>query len=212
MNELFREWKNRDSHKDKLFITDGIIDTNHWINSEVKLLFLLKEAYDSERIDGSWDLPALIRRKKVSGRTFKPMAQWAYGVQGVLKSQEILPFQEKGDDVELSLLSSAIVNLKKSGGKNKSSSKNLSKYVDEDWDLISKQIGEICPKIVICGNTWSLVSKKISSKKISDRAYLSDGVIYISYWHPSNRASNLMNYYSLCALVQMAMRKLDVEL
>lgn len=212
MNELFSEWKNKDSHKDKLFITDGIIDENHWVNSEIKVLFLLKEAYDSKRVEGSWDLPALIRRKKVSGRTFKPMAQWAYGIQGVLKNHEILPFQQDGADVELALLSSAVVNLKKSGGKNKSNSKDLATYVDEDWDLISKQIGLISPKIVICGNTWSLVSKKIPSKKISDRAYLSDGVIYISYWHPSNRGSNLMNYYSLCALAQMAMRKLDVEL
>jgi hypothetical protein len=212
VNELFSEWKNKDSHKDKLFITDGIIDENHWVNSEIKVLFLLKEAYDSKRVEGSWDLPALIRRKKVSGRTFKPMAQWAYGIQGVLKNHEILPFQQDGADVELALLSSAVVNLKKSGGKNKSNSKDLATYVDEDWDLISKQIGLISPKIVICGNTWSLVSKKIPSKKISDRAYLSDGVIYISYWHPSNRGSNLMNYYSLCALAQMAMRKLDVEL
>lgn len=212
MNELFSEWKKKDLHKGNLFITDGIIDDNHWVFSEVKVLFLLKEAYDSKRVEGSWDLSTLIRRKKVSGRTFKPMAQWAYGVQGVLKNYEILPFQEDGAAVELALLSSAVVNLKKSGGKNKSSSKNLSMYVDEDWDLLSKQIKIISPRIVICGNTWSLVSKKIPCKKISDRAYLSDGVVYINYWHPSNRASNLMNYYSLCALVQMAMRNLDVEL
>lgn len=212
MNDIFTEWKNRPSHKNKLFITDGIVDESHWGNSEIKVLFLLKEAYDSKRVEGSWDLPALICRKKVSGRTFKPMAQWAYGVQGVLKSHEILPFQQGGVDVELALLSSAVVNLKKSGGINKSSSKDLSTYVAEDWDLISKQIGLIKPQIVICGNTWSLVSKKITSKKISDRAYLSDGVIYISFWHPSNRASNLFNYYSLCALVQMAVMKLDVEL
>lgn len=212
MNELFSDWKNKYNHKGKLFITDGIIDENHWVNSTVKVLFLLKEAYDSKKVEGSWDLSTLIRRKKVSGRTFKPMAQWAYGVQGLLRSNEILPFQGDGAAVELALLSSAVVNLKKSGGKNKSSSKNLSAYVDEDWDLISKQIEIISPQIVICGNTWSLISKKIPYKKISDRAYLSGDVIYINYWHPSNRAANLMNYYCLCVLVQMAMRKIDFEL
>lgn len=212
MNKLFSEWKNRESHKGKLFITDGIIDDNNWANSETKVLFLLKEAYDSKRVEGSWDLTALIRRKKVSGRTFKPMAQWAYGVQCVLKKHEISPFKEEGDDITLALLSSAVVNLKKSSGKNKSNSENLSIYVDEDWDLISKQIQIIKPKIIICGNTWPLISKKIFSQKISDRAYLSDGTIYINYWHPSNRASNLMNYYSLCALIQMAMRQLNFEL
>lgn len=212
MKELFSDWKNRDSHKGKLFITDGIIEENLWAASEFKVLFLLKEAYDSKKVEGSWDLPALIRRKKVSGRTLKPMAQWAYGVNSLMKTHEILPFKEGGADVELALLSSAIINLKKSSGKNKSSSKNLLTYVDEDWDLISEQIRIIKPKIVICGKTWSLVRKKISYKKISDRAYLSEGVIYIDYWHPANRASNVMNYYALCALVQLAISKLNNDL
>lgn len=206
---LFSDWKNRESHKGKLFITDGVINKELWANSENKVLFLLKEAYDSKRIEGSWDLPTLIRREKVSGRTFKPMAQWVYGIHGLMENKEIIPFQEDGTDVKLALLSSAIINLKKSSGSKKSSSENLARYVEEDWDLISEQIKIIQPKIVICGNTWSLIRTKIAHHKISDRAYISEDILYIDYWHPANRASNKMNYYALCALVQLALNKLE---
>lgn len=208
MKTLFDDWKNRESHKGRLFITDGVINEELWANSKGKVLFLLKEAYDSKRVEGSWDLPALIRHKEVSGRTFKPMAQWVYGVHGFMENQEIIPFQEDGADVKLALLSSSVINLKKSSGTKKSSSKNLAMYVEEDWDLISEQIERIEPKIVICGNTWSLIRTKISHQKISDRAYFSEGVLYIDYWHPANRASNKMNYYALCALVQLAINNL----
>ncbi|WP_201571024.1 hypothetical protein [Psychrobacter nivimaris] len=212
MEVLFGDWKNRESHRGKLFITDGVIDKELWDNSQNRVLFLLKEAYDSKRVEGSWDLPALIRREKVSGRTFKPMAQWAYGIHGLMDNKGIIPFQEDGPDVKLALLSSSIINLKKSSGAKKSSSKNLARYVEEDWDLISEQIAIIQPKIVICGNTWCLIRTKISHQKISDRAYLSGSVLYIDYWHPANRASNKMNYYALCALVQLAISKLENNL
>ncbi|WP_352338532.1 hypothetical protein [Psychrobacter sp. 16-MNA-CIBAN-0192] len=209
MKEYFEDWKNSDLHKGKLFITDGIIDEDFWLKSEVKVLFLLKEAYDSKRVEGSWDLTKLICRKKVSGRTLKPMAQWAYGVHNIMKNYEIAPYKGDGVDVEKALLSSAIINLKKSSGKSASSSTNLSAYVDEDWHLIHKQIRDIKPEIVICGNTWSLIKQKMSYEKISDRSYLSEDILYIDYWHPANRAPSVMNYYSICALVQLALNKLN---
>ena len=212
MEKLFDSWKNKDLHKNRLFITDGIVDENYWKLSESKTLFLLKEAYDSVKVEGSWDLSELIRRKTVSGRTLKPMAQWSYGISNLVEKKEIISFQKEGTEVKLALMSSAVVNLKKSSGKSKSSSKNLSTYIDEDWGLISKQIEMIRPKIIICGNTWSLIHKKISYEKVSDRAYLSEGILYIDYWHPANRASNKMNYYALCALVELAMKKLEYDL
>jgi len=209
---LFDKWKNRSSHKEKLFITDGIIDTELWKKSSDQTMFLLKEAYDSKRVEGSWDLPSLIRKRGVSGRTFKPMAQWAWGIHKVLQDGVISPYIQNSKDVKHALLSSAIVNIKKSGGKKSSGSKNLRKYVDEDWDLLSEQVKEISPKIIVCGNTWSLISEKLTYEKISDRCYICDEIIYVDFWHPSNRASNLMNYYALCAIIQIAKKKLNVEL
>jgi len=210
---MFDEWKNKDLHQNQLFITDGIIDREIWSKSNDGVMFLLKEAYDSKRTEGSWDLPSLIKKRGVSGRTFKPMAQWAYGIQKVIQNKEISPYIQNNDQVQKALFSSAIVNLKKSGGRKKSGIKNLEKYVDEDWKLIYEQISGIAPKIIVCGNTWSLIKGKLIHKtKVSDCAFLSNGILYIDYWHPSNRASNKMNYYSICAIVQQALKATDSEL
>jgi len=209
----FDNWKAKDIHKDQLFITDGVIDQDLWDKSSEKVMFLLKEAYDSKNSEGTWDLPTLIKSRGVSGRTFKPMAQWAYGIHKILKDGEVSPYVQNSEDVRQALFSSAVVNIKKSCGKKSSTTKDLEKYVNEDWSLLSSQIKDISPNIVVCGNTWSLISKNLENKsKISDRAYISDGVIYISFWHPSNRSSNLMSYYSLCAIVQMALKRSSFNL
>jgi len=215
MSDIFEAWKEKSIHKSQLFITDGVIDKGLWESSNHKVMFLLKEAYDSKRVEGSWDLPSLIKRRGVSGRTFKPMAQWAYGIHQVLKDGEIAPYIQSNSEVRNSLFSSAIVNLKKSSGKKRSGAKDLVKYVDEDWNLLVSQIQEIAPEIIVCGNTWSLIKEKMPHKeKISDRVYKSGGIIYIDFWHPSNRASNLMNYYAICAIIQVAMKgaKSSIEL
>ena len=205
MFEHFEEWRLRDHHKDHLFISDGIIDTEQWRNSSVKILFLLKEAYDSEKTEGEWDLCKLVRRRGVSGRTFKPMAQWAYGVSAVKSTGTIVPFKGSGEPLDEALKSSAVMNLKKSQGKKKSSGADLGFYVDRDWDLINKQIQTITPDVVICGKTWPMISGFLEGvEKVSDRIYRSGGIQYIDFWHPANRASNKMNYYALCALVQLA--------
>lgn len=213
MTDTFHEWKQKDIHEGKLFITDGIIDQELWDKSDSKVMFLLKEAYDSKKVTGTWDLPSLIRKRGVSGRTFKPMAQWAYGIQNISNGNGISLFVENNKDVESALFSSAILNLKKSGGKKKSGTNNIKKYVDEDWDLISGQIKAIAPKVVVCGRTWELIKNRLPNlKRITDRAYSSDGIVYINFWHPSNRAANLMNYYSICAITEMALKAHAAEL
>ena len=208
MTDIFHEWKQKDIHKGCLFITDGVIDQELWDKSDNKVMFLLKEAYDSKKESGTWDLPNLIRKRGVSGRTFKPMAQWAYGIHSVLNGNGISPYVENSEAVKMSLFSSAIVNLKKSGGKKSSGKNNLKQYVDEDWNLLSSQIKAISPKIIICGKTWSLIKDKLpNKKKITDSAYISDDIIYLDFWHPSNRAANLMSYYSICAITEMALNE-----
>jgi len=73
MNELFNEWKRRDIHQGSLFISDGANNKDLWEASNFRVLFLLKEAYDSNKITGSWHLPDHIKKRKAAGRTFKPL-------------------------------------------------------------------------------------------------------------------------------------------
>lgn len=207
MDQLLKDWRKREHHVDKLFVTDGIVDSKSWSQADIKVLFILKEAYDTEKSEGTWDLSNLIKKTKASGRTFKPLAQWTHGIQCVLKSHQIEEFKEDGEEVEKALMASAVINLKKSGGTKNSTYDDLKGYVEKDWDLISRQIEIIQPDIVICGRTWSLFSKFIKEKsRISDRVTNVGGIPYVDFWHPANRAANKMNYYSLCALVLLSLK------
>lgn len=207
MEGLFEEWKKRDIHCGRLFISDGANDEKLWIESDFKVLFLLKEAYDSNKIDGTWHLPSLIQRKKATGRTFKPIGQWAYGIKKIRTNNNIEDFLDNGKEINDALMSSAIINIKKSQGKKSSNEKDLIKYVESDWDLIEKQINLLNPNIIVCGKTWHLIRKNLEHKeKVSDRVYKSGDLIFVDYWHPANRSSNIMNYYSLCALIYKAQK------
>lgn len=44
IDDLFNEWKNKDIHKNQVFISDGVVCPKIWFNSTKRPLFLLKEA------------------------------------------------------------------------------------------------------------------------------------------------------------------------
>jgi hypothetical protein len=200
MNEILNEWKERYSNQS--FISDGINDQKLWNESDFKILFLLKEAYNSNKSTNSWNLSNHIKKRKAYGRTFKPLGQWAYGIRQIIFNKNIVDFLEKGEKINNALMSSAVVNIKKSNGTKKSNKTNLKMYVDNDWDLLSRQIISINPNIVICGRTFPLIKSKLTDvKKISDRVYQWNNIIFIDFWHPANRFANPINYYALSALV-----------
>ena len=207
ITQLFDNWARTTNHKGNIFIKDGIIDYELWNNSQLKIVFLLKEAYGNE-IPNKWDLSSYINNKrKASGRTFKPLGQWAYGIFGLYEKEFIHPFPTKTNqqDINKALSSCALVNIKKSGGKKRSNHNNLNEYLENDWGYLSEQLDLIEPQIIICGKTWDLIKKKLNGyEKVSDQVYKHDGRYYVDYWHPANRASKIMNYYALCALIQQS--------
>jgi hypothetical protein len=208
---MFEGWKRKEIHQGKHLITDGVIDQDLWRSSNSRGMFLLKEAYDSKKDSRTLDLTEFIKKRGVFGRTcklMKSMAQCAYGVQNLLEAKGIVPYEDNNLDGKQSLLSSSIVNLKKSGGKKVSSKTDFLKYVNEVLGLLYSKIKAISPRLVICGNTWPLISEKLPNKnKITDRAYIFEKITYINFWYSSNRSPNLMNDYALCAITKMALYK-----
>lgn len=209
MDARFTEWRNRSIHQGRVFSADGIIDRAKWDNFP-RVLFLLKEAYDSNpKATGEWDLCEVIREtwKGPKHKMWRTLAQWAYGVRHVPTSGLVaFPRQHNGNrDVTDALLSSAIVNLKKSGGTAHSTFDDLTRYVENDWDLLWQQIQDIAPDIVICGYTWELIRGKLpSSEQVSDRVHMAGGVVFVDFWHPANQYPNELNYYALCSLVALS--------
>jgi len=188
-------------HDKRSFIKDGIIDEKKWIASPLRILFILKEAYDKDG-DG-YDLRHTIREEwrgpkhkmwRLAGSLASALTQISCGFN---------PYFEDDNTAEVAakeaLLSSAIVNLKKSNGKSSSRLDDVKHFAEIDADEISKQITIINPKVIICGNTWSIVEEFIikDATRIHEMVWKTESKIIFDIWHPANRYPNQLNYWAL---------------
>ena len=220
-------------HGKNSFVTDGIACPEVWFSQDVRPLFLLKEAYTKEGSDeGPWDLCSHITREEacIGARdsTWRRITQWARGITRTTSSH-IAPFAEGGAtssdepgeggllfDTE-HLRKAAVVNVKKSGGRSRSSSAELMAYAEHDASEIAEQIKMIEPTVIVCGNTGNYLAKALDENLKKPRNeelfyFLNlEGrdVIVIDYWHPANQFPDIMNYYGLIGIYQQALKRLE---
>ena len=109
-------------------------------------------------------------------------------------------------EVTESVLASAVVNIKKSGGRSSSNDDDLRKYVREDGDLLKQQVKCLSPHVMVCCNTWPLVKDVWPhAKQISEQVHTIDGMLMLDFWHPANRYPDVMNYYTVAILLHRAL-------
>ena len=208
--DVFSDWKksmhdnniyesDEENPKRNVFITDGIVDAETWFNSDVRPLFVLKEAYDSsDNISEEWDEVDWVRKAKhdkISGtnKTWQTLCAWAHDIVEA-------PYQGHytgelyWDDTILKRI--AVINIKKYGGQQKSNYKDLERHAKEYAELIYRQIELIHPTVIICGYTgWILdiVWAEITDNKLRNAGngrihdISIDGIdaVLIDFWHPS---------------------------
>ncbi len=201
---LLDGWSSKAGHAGKCFIRDGIIDRERWDKAGPRVLLLLKEAYGTLEATAaqSWDLRLVLRENAPAWQTWLPSAYWCHAIHQ-LWSGRLPPFPEGRDGVSESLRSSAIVNIKKSGGRSRSDHAEIERIAREDGPLIRKQIDLIDPQIVVCGYTWGHVRHLWGSPPVFyDMLYRADNRVFVDFWHPSNRYPKQLSYYALAALLQ----------
>jgi hypothetical protein len=204
---LLDKWASLARHQGKCFIRDGIIDSGRWSQAQRKVLFILREAHGEADDIVGWDLREVIRNEW-EGPKYKiwwTIAYWAYGI--LRASPDHFP-PMPDDDIAFeaareALLSTAAINIKKSGGSSSSDWEDLVSYANEDGALIRQQIELIAPEIVVCGNVWSLIQDLWQgSRQVYDGVWIANGRAFIDFWHPANQFPNRLNYYALAALLQ----------
>ena len=169
-------------------------------------MLLLKEAYtfDDESHKNGFDLRVLIRDvwKGPKYKMWWTAAYWCYAVHNATYTSPIFP-KDKSEDLSNALMSSAVVNIKKSSGKKSSDNQDLIWYVENDHEYIQKQIEWINPEFIICCGTWSLVNKRLwpNAKEIYDKVWLADSYKLIDFGHPANQFPNDLQYYALSSLL-----------
>ena len=222
INKLMDDWKNTHLSKGrKCFISDGIVDKDCYENSSSKICFFLKEAYSKES-DEDWSLTEWLNNGAMT-RMWGNVAEWTYGItnttQTVIKPKPSLTKEEKSQIIR----NISIVNVKKSNGFVQSNYEDLLKYANEDADFLRKELEILNPDIIVCGNNSSLLRVLFGATVHNDKV-LDDGdidiefmrkngyvihenKIIIDFYHPANQYPSMMNYYSICAIYQQALKK-----
>ena len=127
--DVLEKWQASRLHATETFVSYGPIDPDRWLKIERRVLFLAKEAYGDIKPGKTWDLPELVREewKRPKYNFWWTLGYWAYGIQrltnGPIPSSPMAGQLWK--EVTESVLASAVVNIKKSGGR--SSSNDMAK-------------------------------------------------------------------------------------
>ncbi|MBP3870075.1 MAG: hypothetical protein J6E46_03780 [Faecalicoccus sp.] len=228
LENLFEEWKKKASvnmkdnkdqnvvidHGNNVFIRDGIVDYEKWENDHKKILFVLKEAYGGDK---DWSLTEWLIDNHNKYRIWRHVTQWTYGIQNtnakkICKYGKMLDFTNPNEAIR----QIAVLNLKKSNGKNTSDYDEIGAYAKSDKEMIKKEIELIDPKIIICGNTfWHLYECVLDktpelAENPDDRFHLlkilGKNRIVIDFYHPANRWPDIVNYYALLGIYQQALK------
>lgn len=206
---LFDNWKkNRPNYKN--FCEDGILVQEKWETSNSKILFLLKETY-SHFIDISGPMGP----SGTSNTFWRKMKIWTYIIDELFANRdpnfnEIFIVKEQPNETV------AYVNLKKNAEKFEgtndaySDDTDIMKYVESDKEYLIEQIKLIDPNVVFCCSTFEF-AKKLYPKfqLIADNVIYANGMLFIDYFHPSNRKSYEKEFAELNHILKSALTQLE---
>lgn len=181
-------------------ITDGIIDIDLFLQTKIKILWILKEPYDegTKRAGGGWDLPYELKDKNWLGRITHPsmnvMAYASYAILRDLPWSEMSWVNEDNNVVNNSLQEIAWINISKMPGYTRSTDTFIGKQYPIWKSLLLKQIEIINPQIIIFGNTFKHFQNDIEhtvfpSKVLKEggriKGFVGSNRLYIDTYHPA---------------------------
>ncbi len=208
--QLFARWLERRPD----LVRDGVVDEQAYLQSDPKLLFVLKEVNDPDG-GGVRDLREFMRTG-ARWQTWNPIARWItairrlpartcwHDVAGIDKARRIQALQ-----------SIAAMNLKKSPGGASTQYESLAAAARADSDLLAEQFLLYDADVVICcgGSVAMLVDEafrldggrawKSTTRGVRYKEY-KEGKSIISYTHPQVRSwQNLLLYGIVDAIAEL---------
>ncbi len=201
---LMTEMKKRidEPENDRYIITDGVMQPDEYFSREIRIAWVLKEAYDKEDgTGGDWSYFDLYDRiiDLVNVQSFKPIIQTSYSIQNNFIKYENL--DEYDREMIQIIKSVAIINTQKLPARNHSSTndRDLHQSIKKYSDLLERQLNFINPNVIIFGNTFKYYKDllKIEDSEIvkGNVWYVSkDGKLYISAYHPSQTQTSKKDY------------------
>lgn len=155
------------NHNNNFFIPDGIVDETTWkmVKPGKRILYILKEAYEDDHNKKQWSLNKELRDYGPWNSIWNRVCEWTRGIHETTEEKiaRYTPASKMGNNGTMSanewLRKIAVMNIKKSGGLNKSDYGEISAYADADAQEIIREIELINPDIVVCGATFADINR-----------------------------------------------------
>ncbi len=176
--KLFLEWRKEKGYQ--YFMSDGLFDEDEWMQQDIKLLFILKEANWE---NGDTDLCEFLLSETSSEywKTWNNVARWT---KAILEEGEYPQHISKADK-SYWLRKISAMNLKKVGGDAVAEDECIRQYAKSDAQYLNRQIKLYNPDIIICCGRGTGKNADI----LHDIVFSKDEV---SEWMP---AYNSYNYF-----------------
>lgn len=194
-DKIIKIYEERKENFDNGYILDGIADIEGYADSNPRIAWILKEAWD-EPNGGEWDLSkeiinTLTKDKVSKTPSFKRVAYVARGIETDTKWDE-LPWITEDESVVNALKKVAWLNISKIAGKSVSPNERITSAFETWEDILKEQLEKFDPQIIILGNTYQWVrdllqiNREPEIKENSAWAYIRpDNKIIVWAFHPS---------------------------
>jgi hypothetical protein len=186
-----------------------------WHNAPKRILFLLKDPNKNPEDDmRTW--MGRQHRTIITGRFWKNIAMWLYGMNEIQQNGTYVPFDKANNPVVFSKayddLPISIVNVKKESGGSTVRNETLIQYARKYGCYLKAEMEILNPNIVVCGGgrgtvlqiAQGIIYPQLKFERINDLVYFNKdmNIILISCCHPSCRMSYKELYEKLMKSLQ----------
>ncbi len=198
----------QDEHINSI-VPDGIVNVTKYLNNDLKILWVLKEANSPDNCD--WDmreaLDSYLKTEKGLrygwANTFTPIV---YTTNGILRNEDWDTMGDftKDPDIIDCLQEVAYINIKKIPGGSVANNDVIQKYYDDNKEALHEQIKLINPNVVIFGNTMNFIEKDFFTEAFGDldenkenphlHIYKNNNRLLLHAYHPNNRVVKHKEY------------------
>lgn len=183
--------------EDREIIKDGLADIGQYYNAGIKILWILKEAYNSDEPgEGGWDITSIFNAdmimKNKARSTWFPIVYTTYAIINGIEQYNDMDDIVKKPEMCNVLNKIAFMNVSKFAGNTTSNNAEISKEYLIHRDILLDQIRVYNPDIIIGGNTiYNFINDlKLSDdvKKFDEYEYwVKEGKIFIDADHPARK-------------------------
>jgi hypothetical protein len=195
--------------KESGYVNDGAINREEYFNSQIKILWILKEPYSGQENEMLNDLNEMraAGKKTDSQSTWHPLIYISHGILNGFINYDQMPNIAEDKSISKILRKISFINVKKNPGKSRSKNNDIAKAYQENKELLSKQIETLKPDIIIGANTMQYFVNDLKlTEKFKDYHWIKDGQLYIKTYHPAQIVITRKEYVDKVIAVAKAWR------